>query len=227
MAGWILPAAFGAASIAGTLFGGSKSAQAAKRAQAELDSRQAESDAWYRRKYNQDYSNTSAGQNMLRIAKEYAQSLSQRAEGAGAMSGATQESLAKAKEQGNKVVADAISNMAANDTQRKDNLDAAKMQADTNMSNQRMQIEQAKANNIANAAGGLSNALAGAAVMTLPNGQVKGQPQSQPNVMGNLGTGGQELKLNYQQYLDQAIKNKGMGGFLNQLVKQQKPNFNL
>ena len=35
MAGWILPAAFGAASIAGTLFGGSKSAQAAKRAQAE------------------------------------------------------------------------------------------------------------------------------------------------------------------------------------------------
>lgn len=231
MAGWILPAAFGAASLAGTLFGGSKSAQAAKRAQAELDSRQAESDAWYRRKYNQDYSSTSAGQNMLRIAKEYAQSLSQRAEGAASMSGATQESLAKAKEQGNKVVAEAISNMAANDTQRKDNLDAAKMQADTNMSNQRMQIEQARANNIANAAGGLSNALAGAAVMTLPNGQVKGQPnvqpQSQPNVMGNLGTGGQELKLNYQQYLDQAIKNKGMGGFLNQLVKQQKPNFNL
>ena len=143
------------------------------------------------------------------------------------MSGATQESLAKAKEQGNKVIADTISNMAANDTQRKDNLDAAKLQADTNMSNQRMQIEQAKANNIANAASGLSNALAGAAVMTLPNGQVKGQPQSQPNVMGNLGTGGQELKLNYQQYLDQAIKNKGMGGFLNQLVKQQKPNFNL
>ena len=53
------------------------------------------------------------------------------------------------------------------------------------------------------------------------------QPQSQLNVMGNIGTGGQELKLNYQQYLDQAIKNKGMGGFLNQLVKQQKPNFNL
>ena len=160
---------------------------------------------------------------MLRIAKEYAKSLSKRAEGAASMSGATQESLAKAKEQGNKVVADAISNIAANDTQRKDNLDAAKMQADTNMSNQRMQIDQAKANNIANAASGLSNALAGAAVMTLPNGQ----PQAQPKVMGNLGTGGQELKLNYQQYLDQAIKNKGMGGFLNQLVKQQKPNFNL
>ena len=151
--------------------------------------------------------------------------------GAASMSGATQESLAKAKEQGNKVVAEAISNMSANDTQRKDSLDSAKMQADTNMSNQRMQIDQAKANNIANAASGLSNALAGAAVMTLPNGQVKGQPQVQPqsqlNVMGNLGTGGQELKLNYQQYLDQAIKNKGMGGFLNQLVKQQKPNFNL
>ena len=45
--------------------------------------------------------------------------------------------------------------------------------------------------------------------------------------MSNLGTGGQELKLNYQQYLDQALKNKGMSGFLSQLVKQQKPNFNL
>lgn len=222
MAAWILPAAFGAASVVSSIFGGSKSAKAAKKALAELNERQARNDAWYRRKYNEDYADTSAGRNILRMAKDYARDNWQKAEGAAAVAGGTPEAAARAKEQGNKVIADSVSNLAAADTSRKDNLDASKRNMDTAISNQKMALEQQKAQAISNAAGQASNALAGAAVSTM---EAKGASNSveAPQATETAGQNGYQyvIKPEYQQnVLNSLGKGRENSAFVNSLYNK-------
>lgn len=164
---WILPAAMAAMSLGSSIFGGSQSAKAAREAQQKLDEEKAENDAWYRRKYNEDYSETAAGQNMLRLAQDYAKRNWQRAEGAAAVAGGETEATAKAKEQGNQVVGNTLANMAAHDTQTKENADASHRATDARLSQQQMSLDSQKAANISNAASEASNVLASGAATVL------------------------------------------------------------
>lgn len=161
-----IPAVMAAGSLVSSFFGSSASKEAAEAARRQQMQEKARLEAERLRKTNEDYIDTAAGQNMLRIAREQADSVWKKAEGAKAVAGGTDAAAAMAKEAGNKMIGDTIANIAANDTQRKDNIDAS-YRADIARVNQGiMQSEMAKAQATAQAAGAASNALMQGAMMT-------------------------------------------------------------
>ena len=155
--------ALAAASVASSLFGGAKSAAAAKKAEQEQKARENAENAWYQRRYNENYADTAAGKAMINEAKEYARENWKKASGAAAVTGGTDAATAQAKEAGNKMVADTVRNMAAQDTARKDSVDAQHMKMQDNFAQERIALQQQRADNIANTASGVSNGLMSAA----------------------------------------------------------------
>lgn len=113
--------ALGAAS---SIFGGVRAAKAQKKANAIRTRNDERESAWYNRRYNENYADTSAGQQLINSAKDYAKDNFQRSQGAASVGGGTTAATAASKEQGNKVVSNTLANVAAQDTARKDNVDA-------------------------------------------------------------------------------------------------------
>ena len=148
-------AAIGAA---GSLIGGAASAKKAKKAELELAAKQNREDAWFQRRYNESYADTAAGRAMINEAKDYARENWKKASGAAAVTGGTDAATAQAKEAGNKVVGDAIRNMAVQDTARKDAAENTHLRMQDNYSNQKIALSQQQASNVASTAAGLSNA---------------------------------------------------------------------
>jgi hypothetical protein len=172
---WVTAALAGASLAAGlgsSIFGGVQASKAAREAERRQRAAEAREDAWYNRRYYEDYADTAAGQNLIRRAKDIYANGIKRAEGAAAVAGGTDAAKAMAKEAGNKAVADTIANVAANDTQRKDNVDNMHRQAQEKFMQMDMAREQQRANAITQAAQGASNALmstAGALAQTSAN----------------------------------------------------------
>lgn len=200
----IIAAASAAASLASSLWGAHKSAEANGKTQAQIRAEKAANDAWYRRKYNEDYSNTAAGQNMIRMARDYARENWQKAQGAAAVAGGTDEASARAKESGNRMIGNAIANMDAADTQRKDNIERQYRSTDSELNMQQKQAEQQKADNIAQAASNASNALASGA------NAIYGAVGSGANNINSVGDSGKLLgnptMANGMLNLDKMIK---------------------
>ena len=100
---------------------------------------------------------------MINEAKDYARENWKKASGTAAVTGGTDAATAQAKEAGNKVVGDAIRNMAVQDTARKDSAENAHLRMQDNYSNQKIALAQQNASNVASTAAGLSNAAMNAA----------------------------------------------------------------
>ena len=162
--GWI-QLALAAGSLASSLIGGAKAAQAAKRAERRQRQREAEENAWYTRRYNEDYIDTAAGQNLVRRAKEFAKSNWKKAQGAQAVAGGTDAATAMAKDAGNKMVGETLANVAATDQSRKAQVDAMHRQAQEQYAQMDMNREVQRANAITQAAQGASNAMMTGAVL--------------------------------------------------------------
>ena len=160
---WVISALGAGVGLATSLIGGAKAAEAAREAERKQRMAEAREEAWYNRRYNEDYVDTSAGQNLVRRAKEYAKENWKKAAGAQAVAGGTDAATAIAKEQGNKMVGDTIANIAATDQARKDNVDNMHRSAQEKFSQMDMAREQQRAQNITNAAQGASNAIMSAA----------------------------------------------------------------
>ena len=156
--------ALAGASLATSIFGGIQSAKAQREAERRLANEKAKNDAWYTRRYNEHTIDTAGGQNMIRMTKDFARENWKKAAGAAAVGGGTDAEVAAAKEAGNRMVGDAIANIEAQDVARKDNVDAAYRQRDAQLSQQQMSLEQQRAANISQVAGGVSNALASGAM---------------------------------------------------------------
>lgn len=142
-----------------SILGGILSSNAAKKAQARQRQQEARENAWYTRRYNEDYLDTAAGQNLVNKAKEYARENWKRAQGASKVGGATEAASAMAKEAGNKMVGNTMANIAAQDTSRKARVDDQHRQAEANFAQMDIQRENQRAANITNAAQNASNAL--------------------------------------------------------------------
>lgn len=176
---WILTAAALAGSAASSIIGGAKARKAARRAQRELNYRKNAEKAWYDKEYNTDYLDTKAGQNLMRRAQEVQDKYVKKAEGAAAVGGGTDASVALAKEQANKAMGDTIANIAAQDTKRKQAVADQHMSNVNNLSQQSQQIEESKAQATTEAAQGMSNALMTAAVsLDAPNSSNKASDSS-------------------------------------------------
>lgn len=156
---WILGAAALAGGVASSLFGANKAKKAARRAQAENTYRTNAEKAWYDKNYNTDYLDTKAGQNLIRRAKEVQDEYVRKADGAAAVGGGTAASVAMAKEAANKAMGDTIANVAAQDTARKQQVEDAHMQNTQQLSRERQNIEQQKAQATSEAAQNASNAM--------------------------------------------------------------------
>lgn len=182
----IIPIALAAASAASSIYGASKSAAANRKAQRQLDAERAQTQAERARRMNEDYIDTAAGQNMLRVARREADKIWKREQGTAAMTGAT-ERAAMAKEYGNNMVGEAVANIAASDQQRKDNIDASYRAEERALAQQQIANEQQKGQIIAQAAAGVGSALMQAAGATF-GGTKLGQ-----SMMGNGSPGGSNV----------------------------------
>ena len=165
--------ALAGASLASSIWGGIQSSKAQKRAEQRLANEKAANDAWYNRRYNEHTIDTAAGQNMIRMAKDYARETWKKAAGAAAVGGGTDAEVAEAKAAGNKMVGDAIAQIEANDVARKDNVDAAYRARQNQLTQQQMALDQQQASNISQVAGGVSDALLSGA-MHLEGGKLAG-----------------------------------------------------
>ena len=159
---WVQLALAGAGLLS-SLIGGRAASNAAKKAERRQRAQEAKENAWYNRRYNEDYIDTAAGQNLVRRAKEYARENWKKAAGAQAVAGGTDAATAMAKNAGNKMVGDTIANIAAQDTARKAQVDNMHRQAEANFAQMDMNREMQRAQNITNAAQNASNAMMSAA----------------------------------------------------------------
>ena len=175
--------ALGAIGAGMSILGGVSSANAAKRAEKLRQEQDAKNAAWFNRKYNESYIDTAAGRNAIRQAQDFAKRQTQRAEGAAAVTGGTDAAVAQAKEGANKMIGDTIGNLAAQDTARKENAEAMYQRQQENSTAWQMQNQQMKANAIAQAAQGASNALIqGASLLGESNGGAKTQANTTSSI---------------------------------------------
>lgn len=156
---WILAAASAAAGLASSIFGGISARKQREKAQREQERRERQEQAWYDRRYNQDYLDTAAGQNLMRQANEYADKQWRKAEGAKAVGGGTDAATAQAKESANRMVGNTVANIAAADTQRKDNVDSTHQRNLQSFSNQTQARYEQQASDITQASQNASNAM--------------------------------------------------------------------
>ena len=182
---WIVSAIGAAAGLASSLIGGSQASKAARAAERRQREQEAKENAWYNRRYNEDYVDTAAGQNLVRRAKEYARENWKKAAGAQAVAGGTDAATAMAKDAGNKMVGDTIANIAATDQARKAQVDNMHRQAEQNFAQMDMNRETQRAQNITQEAQGASNAIMSAAGALDQAGAQKQQQQTlTPNLTG-------------------------------------------
>ena len=147
-----------AGSIGSAIFGGSAASKAAKQANKLIQQQQRDNQAWYDRRYNEDYSQTAEAQNLMNYAREQAEKQFRRAEGAAAVTGATEESVARAKRDANEMLSQTASNIAAQGTARKDAIEQQYLNTKNGLTQQQVQNLQQKAQNISAAAGQASSA---------------------------------------------------------------------
>ena len=182
-----MPHILGVASLAlgvgSSILGGVSSANAARRAERLRQEQDAKNAAWFNRKYNESYIDTAAGRNAIRQAQDFAKRQTQRAEGAAAVAGGTDAAVAQAKEGANKMIGDTIGNLAAQDTARKENAEATYLRQQEQSTAQQMANQQMKANAIAQAAQGASNALIQGASLL---GESNGAPKAQANTTSSI-----------------------------------------
>ncbi len=156
---WIAAAIGAVGGIASSLIGGAQAAKAVRAAESRQRSQEAREAAWYNRRFYEDYLDTSAGQNLVRRAKEWAREQNRRAAGTQAVTGGTEASVAAAKEAGNKMVGDTIASIAATDQSRKAQVDNMHRQAESQFAQMDMNRELQRAQNISNASQNMSNAM--------------------------------------------------------------------
>ena len=183
---WVLGAASLALGIGSSLFGANKAKKAARRAQAENQYRTNAEKAWYDKNYNTDYLDTKAGQNLMRRAQEVQDEYIRKADGAAAVGGGTAASVAQAKESANKAMGETIANIAAQDTSRKQQVEDAHLANTQQLSRERQQIEQQKAQATSDAAQNASNALFNFGVNRLGS-ELEGTKAVKANALGSNG----------------------------------------
>lgn len=131
-----------ALSIAGGLISRRKAKREKKRAQAVLDQQKRDNENWYDMRYNEDYTQSATAQSLLNRARQYAEEQYKRAAGAAKVGGATTESVATAQQAGNKMIADAMGQIAAQDEANRSAVDSQYMQTKNDLASQQAGIHQ-------------------------------------------------------------------------------------
>lgn len=140
------------AGLASSIWGGISAKKQAHRAKGELDRLWESNEDWYRRRYNEDATQTAEAQAMIRRAREEAQRQLQQARGVDVVMGGTGEGVARAQEAGNRLISNAIGQVANNATARRDNIERQYRAADAGYGQQLMNVYNQRSANATNAA---------------------------------------------------------------------------
>lgn len=161
-----VPLIMGAGSVLSSIWGGSKSAQAAREAQAKLDAEKAALNAERMRAKYQTWLDTASGQNTMRMLRDESQRYLQGVQGAAKVGGATDAAVAQQKELNNQKQAEVIAQANAAHEDKKDAVDAGYRQQISGLTQQQVGLDRERAGAIAQAASGVSNGLAQGAIAT-------------------------------------------------------------
>lgn len=178
--------AIGAAgALASAVIGAVSSSNANKRAQTLIDTQQKEDKRWYEQKKNADYMNRSEVQAVLKKQRETLDEYYKRSRATNVITGGTDEAAAMAQEAANKTIADTSANIAAQATAYKDSLDKQSRESEKQYAQIKVGSEQAKANQIAQAASagvGAGLNLAGSTIKSSATGGSGGSDNAGTNI---------------------------------------------
>ena len=144
MIGAIIGAAGG---LASSIWGGVQAKKAAEKANNELANQRQKNEDWYRRRYNEDYTQSAEAQAAMTRARELAREQMQAARGTAAVMGGTEAGIAAAQGAANDMLADTMSGIAQNATARKDAVESQYLQTDAALSQQQQNVYNQQAAN--------------------------------------------------------------------------------
>lgn len=182
--------------LASAVIGAVSSSNANKRAQSLIDTQQKEDKRWYEQKKNADYMNRSEVQAVLKKQRETLDEYYKRSRATNVITGGTDEAAAMAQEAANKTIADTSTNIASQATAYKDSLDKQSRESEKQYAQIKVGSEQAKANQIAQAA----SAGVGAG-LNLAGSTIK----SSATVSGNGGNGSEGTNITKPEDMKQTL----------------------
>ena len=122
---------------AASIFGGISNAKGYKKIINNLNEQKEENQDWYDQRYNEDSTQRADAQALLTQTEESIRNRNKQAAGAAAVMGGTEESVAAAKAANNTALTDAVSQINAQASNRKDQIE---QQYQTNKANLNSQI---------------------------------------------------------------------------------------
>lgn len=141
---------------AGSIFGGIAASKAMKKMKENVEAQKRANQDWYDRRYNEDATQRADAQRILTLTEENIKNRNRAAQGAQAVMGGTEESVAAAKEANNRALSDAAAQIAVNGEQRKDAIENQYQERDAALDNQLNNIEQSRAQAISQAVQGVT-----------------------------------------------------------------------
>lgn len=148
----------GALGIGASIFGGISASKAMKKVKKNLEGQMKENQDWYDRRYNEDATQRADAQRILTMTNDNIRQRNRAAAGTQAVMGGTEESVAAAKAANNQALAEATSQIAVNGERRKDQIEGQYMQTKDALNEKLNNMEQAKAQNTAQAVQGVAQA---------------------------------------------------------------------
>ena len=209
------------ASLGSSIYNSIAGSRANKRARRAVEEEQARLDAEKRRRLNEDYLDTAAGQNLVRKFRQEADRVYQREAGHAAMTGAT-ERAAMAKTYGNNQMAEAMADIAARDADRKDDIENSYSGYERSLAQQKMALDQQHAQEQAQAVSQAVNSLGNAAAAYA--GTYMGVPAGSTPATGSLLKGMTGSNAGFDNYVRNYVKNLyNVGG--NSFLTKESPLF--
>ena len=160
MIGAILGAVGG---LASGIFGGIKSAKAAREQQRLINEQESKNNAWYNRNYYQNYMESAEAQAAMKRVENTLKKQNQEARATAAVMGSTPEAAVAQQQANNEILDNTATGLAAQDTQRKTQVDAANQQNQNAILNARLgqsqMNEQGSAQLMSNGLGLIGSAL--------------------------------------------------------------------
>lgn len=153
----------GALSAVGNIFGGISASKAMKKVKSNLEDQRKNNQNWYDRRYNEDATQRADAQRILAKTEESIRNRNRQAAGTQAVMGGTDESVAAAKAANNEALADATSRIAVAADARKDQIEGQYQARDAQLQAELNNMEVNKAQAVAQAVQGVSQAGAGIA----------------------------------------------------------------
>lgn len=135
--------------LASGIFGGIKSAQAAKEQNRLIDEQERKNQEWYNRNYYQNYMDSAEAQAAMRRVENTLKRQNEQARATQTVMGGTPEAAIAQQQANNEILADTATGLAAQSTARKANVDAINQANQNNITQQR--IGQAQATEAGNA----------------------------------------------------------------------------